>query len=403
MDNVDWNLKCIVFKACLVAVWTDATMSSDERRYLSHLTEMLADSDEQREILRKLTLQDQNEDQVLSEVEQLGEQEKAYVFDTCLGILASDKRLGPQELAFLAALRKTCGISFWSYNRRLRAQTSAGARVSLNKRPLVFAYAIIIAVAGLFTAYHLLREVDITPTEKRTGKEIVVSTLEPGSGEQPILQTGQEVFDRVRKSILTVQVFISNDPVCRGSGSVIGKDDAGTVYVLTNRHVIHNPRTEKGKPRDRLRIEVQQHSGARFDAKLDFYSRKHDIALLAVKGMEQYTEPLKLTLKQNLVVGQPVYAVGTPIGLAHTFTAGVVSALRESHLQIDATVHRGSSGGPLVDQHGALCAIVTSSHPAKDYGFALYSDTVLEVLKERTELAMESPDEGESRETHSTQ
>jgi hypothetical protein len=354
MDNVDWNLKCIVFKACLVAVWTDATMSSDERRYLSHLTEMLSDSDEQRDILRKLTLHDQNEDQVLSEAAQLGEQEKAYVFETCLGILASDKRLGPQELTFVAALRKTCGISFWSYNRRLRAQTSAGARVSLNKQALVFGYAVIIAAAGLFAAYHLLREVDITPTEQGTGKEILVATLEPGSGEQLILQTGQEVFERVRKSIVTVNVFISNDPVCCGSGSVIGNDDSGTVYVLTNRHVVHNPRTEKGKPRDRVRIEVQQHSGARFDAKLDFYSRKQDIALLAVKGMGQYTEPLKLTLKQNLVVGQPVYAVGTPIGLAHTFTAGVVSAPRESHLQTDATTYSGSSGGPLVDQRGAL-------------------------------------------------
>ena len=72
MNEVDPNLKYIVFKACSVAVWTDSSMSSDERRYLSHLTEVLADSEEERKALRKLRLDDLNEGQVLSEVAQLG-------------------------------------------------------------------------------------------------------------------------------------------------------------------------------------------------------------------------------------------------------------------------------------------------------------------------------------------
>jgi S1-C subfamily serine protease len=81
----------------------------------------------------------------------------------------------------------------------------------------------------------------------------------------------------------------------------------------------------------------------------------------------------------------PAYAIGSPIGLENTFTAGVVSALRESYLQTDATTYYGSSGGPLVDQRGALCAVVTKGHKTKDYNFALYSDIVLEVLEERGE------------------
>jgi S1-C subfamily serine protease len=55
-------------------------------------------------------------------------------------------------------------------------------------------------------------------------------------------------------------------------------------------------------------------------------------------------------------------------------------------LQTDATIHSGSSGGPLIDQYGSLCAVVTKAHVVKDYGFALYSDFILEVLEERKEL-----------------
>jgi len=406
MNNIDWNLKCIVFRACLVAVWTDASMSADERRYISHLTEVLGDTEEEREALRRIAVHDQNEDQVLSEIEQLGQQEKTYVFDTCLDTLASDRLVDAQEVTFLAALRNTCGIGRRSYRKKLsRARTSSGARVALSRRVLGVAAIIQIAVGVLILAYlhyHFhLREVDITPEEEGTGREILVSTLESDSVEQPIMHTGQEVFQHVRNSIVSVNVFLNNDPLCGGSGSVIGKDGAGTVYVISNKHVIFNPDTEKGKPQDKLRVEVQQQSGARFDADFDFYSRKHDIALLAVKGIQQYTEPLKLTLKSDLRVGQPVYAVGSPIGLAHTLTAGVVSALRDSYLQTDATIHSGSSGGPLIDQRGALCGVVAMSHRTKNYSFALYSDIILEVLEERTKLAAESSDESEAKDTPS--
>ena len=128
---------------------------------------------------------------------------------------------------------------------------------------------------------------------------------------------------------------------------------------------------------------MKQYSGAKFEATLDFCSRKHDLALLAVKGMKDYAEPLPLNLKSGLQVGQRIYAIGSPLGLDHTFTAGVISAFRESYLQTDATVYFGSSGGPLIDGHGALCAVVTKVHETKDYGFALYSDMILDMLKER--------------------
>jgi S1-C subfamily serine protease len=52
-------------------------------------------------------------------------------------------------------------------------------------------------------------------------------------------------------------------------------------------------------------------------------------------------------------------------------------------VQTDATVHSGSSGGPLFDNHGRVCGVVTTSHRQKDFSFALCAERVLEMLEQR--------------------
>ena len=403
MTEVDRKLNRIVFKACLVAVWTDSSMSADEHRYLSHLIEILADSEEERNALKKLRLQEPNEAQVLAEVAELQRKEKAYVLDSCLDILMSDRIVDSHELEFLSKLRKICGIGYWAYQRKFgKAQSSSKAQVqSVKKAILIRLFIFVIVMAGLLYVKHRIniyfdhqaniQMVIISPSESLTGKEISVSILEPTDAENTILQTGEEVFERVQSSIVWVKVLLNNDPISGGSGFVIGTDETGLVYVVTNKHVINDESPQLGDQGDRIRFEVGQYSGAHFDAKLEFFSRKHDIALLTVKGMEQHTAQLKLILKDQLRVGQSVYAVGTPLGYEHSFTAGIISALREARLQTDVTVHFGSSGGPLVDQHGALCGVVTSGHSTKNFNFALYANIVLEVLEERRARTMRPP------------
>jgi S1-C subfamily serine protease len=393
MNEADKNLKSIIFKACLVAVWTDSSMASDERRYLSDLIETLGEDEQERQMLRELRSTEPDENQVLHEVAQLDKQEKEYLFDTCMGILTSDRRLRISELRFLSTLRKTCRISIWSYYvKRIRALKKAKAIVSLNVRVMFLFLGIFLFIVLYSVRQSLKNDVGSVLKETNSGKEIFVSTLSPADIKTLNLSSSEEVFDHIQDSIVSVKVFRNNQPICSGSGSVIGSDLDGIIYVITNRHVIKNSIIKKKEQSDRIRVEVQQYSGAKFDAELDFYSREHDIAMLAVRGMEKYAKPLKLTLKQQMRVGQTVYAVGSPIGLSHTFTAGVVSALRDSYIQTDATIHSGSSGGPLVDQCGALCAIVTLGHSTKDHGFAQYSDVILEVLNERRESADKSPD-----------
>ncbi len=391
----DHKLMLIVFKACHVAVWSDSKMTVDERRCLSHLTEVLCKTQAERKVFREIRLQEINEDLLLSEIEPLSKEEKAYVFDACLETLASDRKINLLELKFLATLRKVCGIGYGSYQKKL-ARVCQKSKARIYPIKLIFSLALLYIILFFVIIYIECRpeSFDIKFQESCSGKEISVSIISPNSPAISQMPTTQAVFDHVRDSIVSVRVFINYDPVCRGSGSVLGTDETGMLYIITNKHVIQNSLINKrGRKGDRLRIEVLQTSGAKFDAKLDFYSREHDLALLAVKGMKDYAKPLQINLKSGLQVGQSIYALGSPLGLDHSFTAGVISALRETYLQTDATVHYGSSGGPLIDQYGSLCAVVTKGYETKDYGFALYSDVILEVLKERKELKIDTSPE----------
>jgi serine protease Do len=390
MGRAKKKLKVIVFKACLVAAWTDESMSLDEKRYISHLTEVLSDTDEERETFRNLTLQDINETLLLSDVEKLDADDKIYVFDTCFDILKSDKRLSPQELRFLSNLRKACDIGCFRYLRKiLRARKYSKVKIFSRRAFFVFAIFLIIVYATFrkhrYSSYKKSgsKGVAVTPKENCSGKEISVSILQFKDANTPSKKAGQEIFKHVQTGIVSIKVFNKDKPLCTGSGFVVGTDDSNLFYIVTNKHVVHNDLTKKGKSRDVIRFEVQQHSGAKFDAQLDFFSRKHDLAILSAKGMDKYAQPLKLTLKSDLSVGQAVYAVGSPIGLKDTFTAGVISALRDKYLQTDATIYYGSSGGPLVDEYGSVCGVVTKGYDKKDYSFAIYSDRIIEVLEKR--------------------
>lgn len=385
--NVDLGLKATVFKACHLAVWSDDSMSSDERHYLSHLIEALGDTEAERSALRALRHQDVNKDLLIAEIEKLDKADKAYVLDTCIDVLASDRKINWDEINFLDDLQKTCQVDDKAYRAKL-IEVRKTARIALSRRSRVLALLpiiVIVAVVGLFGYIRYYQtHADITLGERCSGKEIAVTVLP--AGPPPTSTTmpgGQNIFDRVRGSIVSVTMSINHKPVSGGSGAVIGSDDSGVMYIVTNRHVIRSKYVSEGRKTDRVRIEVQQPSGAKFDATFDFYSRDHDLAILAVKGMGDHATALPLVLKADLQVGQPVSAVGSPIGLDHSLTAGVISALRDDYLQTDATIHSGSSGGPLIDARGAICGITTLVHETKDYGFALYADFIIEMLAER--------------------
>jgi len=185
-----------------------------------------------------------------------------------------------------------------------------------------------------------------------------------------------DTLEKANKSVVNINtlklvrhMFYQAVPVGGlGSGTII--DTEG--YVLTNNHVVGG--AEK--------ISVTLWNGDVLEGKIVGTCAVHDTAV--VKVDQQNLFAAKLGDSGNLRVGQRVYAIGNPFGLAGgpSVTSGVISAtnrtiesqrgLIENLVQTDAAINPGNSGGPLVDLEGQVIAINTAIIPyAQGIGFAI--------------------------------
>lgn len=155
-----------------------------------------------------------------------------------------------------------------------------------------------------------------------------------------------------------------------GSGFVISSDG----FIITNNHVIDSA----------ISIRTAFADGQELDASLVGADPSSDIAVLKVYDGE--LKPLQFTNSELLEPGQIAIAIGNPLGLQHTVTAGVVSAtgrsLRASNgrliddiIQTDAALNPGNSGGPLVNSEGRVIGVNTAMIPtAQGLCFAVSSN-----------------------------
>ena len=145
-----------------------------------------------------------------------------------------------------------------------------------------------------------------------------------------------------------------------GSGVIISSDG----LILTNAHVAVGAGAGAS-------LEVILSDGTRTPAQLVAADTNFDLAVIRVQGQNNLT-PIQFGTSGDLVVGQPVVAVGSPLGLAGTVTTGIVSALNRpvsasgdnsnqstvlDAIQTDAAINPGNSGGALVDMNGNLVGI----------------------------------------------
>lgn len=185
-----------------------------------------------------------------------------------------------------------------------------------------------------------------------------------------------DILEKVSKSVVNIStiklvhhIFYQVVPVKgMGSGTII--DQKG--YILTNNHVVRGAK----------KIAVTLWNGEVLEGNLVGSCTVHDIAVLKVK--REGLSVAGLGDSDKLRVGQRVYAIGNPFGLAGgpTITSGVISSLNrtieskrgllENLVQTDAAVNPGNSGGPLVDLEGKVVAINTAIIPfAQGIGFAI--------------------------------
>ena len=138
-----------------------------------------------------------------------------------------------------------------------------------------------------------------------------------------------------------------------GSGFII--DTEG--HIVTSNHVIAGAET----------VTVILDDGTRLDAEIVGQDKRTDLALLRVENHEPLPS-VSFAAADSTRVGDWVVAIGNPFGVGKTATFGIVSARGrgtgpnpyEDHLQIDAPINRGNSGGPAVNLHGEVIGVNTS-------------------------------------------
>ena len=173
-----------------------------------------------------------------------------------------------------------------------------------------------------------------------------------------------------------------------GSGVIIGENG----YIVTNNHVVANADD----------LEVTLHDNQTFKATIVGTDPSTDLALIQIKANNL---PVVEFFNSDAVhVGEWVMAVGNPMGLTSTVTAGIVSAkgrniniLRdryavENFIQTDAAINPGNSGGALVNLEGKLVgintAIASPTGSFAGYGFAVPANIVAKVVDDLKEFGV---------------
>ena len=161
----------------------------------------------------------------------------------------------------------------------------------------------------------------------------------------------------------TVQIVAEYDGQrggATGSGFVLDRQG----HIITNNHVVVDADENEGP------IEIVDQDGNRYPAEVVGRSSVYDIAVLYSDEARGLT-PAALGSSQALRVGEGVVAIGSPLGLSSTVTAGIVSALHRpvttgdagndssyiNAVQTDAAINPGNSGGPLVNLRGQVVGV----------------------------------------------
>ena len=197
------------------------------------------------------------------------------------------------------------------------------------------------------------------------------------------------IFSAVAPSVVyifterAVSGFFGTRQLSQGAGSGFLWDTRG--HVVTNFHVVQGAEN----------VQIRLDSGKAISATYVGGSPDHDLAVVRLRQTLDDIQPIPLGTSKNLQVGQAVFAIGNPFGLARTLTTGVISALdrrlptaegREvlGVIQTDAAINPGNSGGPLVDSAGRLIgvntAIISGSGSSAGIGFAVPVDVVNQVV-----------------------
>ena len=192
---------------------------------------------------------------------------------------------------------------------------------------------------------------------------------------------GTNIAEQVLQGVVSVQVD-DGEQSSSGSGFVLDDEQ----HIITNNHVI-----EGGGE-----IIVVSSEGREISARLVGRNAGIDIAVLRISANSQL-RALPLGKTAETEVGESVLAIGSPLGLSGSVTAGIISAVnrqvrlggqrRQSAVQTDASINPGNSGGPLVNARGEVIGVNTAiatleGNGSIGIGFAIPIDQAAEAARD---------------------
>ncbi len=214
-----------------------------------------------------------------------------------------------------------------------------------------------------------------------------VTTVTEAATPRVVVQTAEHGFDAAKvyreasPGVVTIRsVFRGEGGSAEGSGFVL--DESGK--IVTNAHVVTDDSSGSRKAAKEVFVEFPDRNIV--PAKIVGFDPFADVALLEVKPDGFELHPLQLGDDGDLVVGQPVAAIGSPFGEQQSLSVGVVSATDrsvesltkfqiEGAIQTDASINPGNSGGPLLDAGARVLGIneqiETNSGSNSGVGFAV--------------------------------
>ena len=225
-----------------------------------------------------------------------------------------------------------------------------GAEGTSRLRLVVMGLALAALVGGVsgFAAARLFG--DPAPAQQQGSYRLPVPTPGPVAGRDDL----SDVASRVLPSVVSIE---TTDGSRRSTGSGFAVDDRG--HLITNSHVIAGSTT----------VEVLLYNGRRVQATVVGRDVRNDLAVLQIDPASG-VPPVRMASVSSAAVGDDVVAIGSPLGLTGTVTAGIVSALNRDvevgsgyhvrAIQTDAAINPGNSGGPLVNARGEVIGVTTT-------------------------------------------
>jgi S1-C subfamily serine protease len=241
----------------------------------------------------------------------------------------------------------------------------------VDRKFIILMFLVCVVIGGVFAFIYLdlnasftaLRSEYATLSDQMQQLQDLIESLHQS---QVTNLTAVQIYNRTKNSVVLVSCTLSNGSLVEGSGFVYGLLDPEGGYIVTNNHVVEGTTSQS----------VSFFNGTTVAATIvgtDIYS---DLAVIKVDSLPEQAHTLILGNSTQLMVGEPVYAIGNPFGLSSSMTAGIVSQVGRvlklgdlgvpapygnyaivDVIQTDTAVNPGNSGGPLLNNLGEVVGI----------------------------------------------